>query len=477
MDGSEDDYDMSDDDQEPTPAQAASFGVSVKPAAGSYLKYLRRLEESQSPKTLIERFGVGYQDFLQNPLQPLTDNLESITYEVFEKDPIKYDWYERAIAHALQDWSAQRKPASGPDGRVVVAVVGAGRGPLVTRALRASKDAGVDIEMWAVEKNQNAFVLLQSHNLTKWSGRVNLVHSDMRSWNGPQYSSVGKALKEPASSPMSSKIDILVSELLGSFGDNELSPECLDGVQHLLNPSHGISIPSSYTAHLTPIAAPKLHADVTARAAGGVPDAAQIPYVVMLHAIDYLSASTSTKPTRGEEQPNVLQVWEFKHPVPPKYLIRPPGGSATASGNEHNRRFSRLEFPCQQQGMCHGLAGYFETVLYKGDKATVELSTNPVTMDDKSKDMISWFPAYLPLKVSRFYSQLASDILLTFNQNPLYVPSGAVLVVNIWRQTDGRKVWYEWLVEVFLTINNGVPGRVRGSASELHSSVANACLM
>ena len=28
--------------------------------------------------------------------------------------------------------------------------------------------------------------------------------------------------------------DILVSELLGSFGDNELSPECLDGAQSFL---------------------------------------------------------------------------------------------------------------------------------------------------------------------------------------------------------------------------------------------------
>jgi len=28
--------------------------------------------------------------------------------------------------------------------------------------------------------------------------------------------------------------DILVSELLGSFSDNELSPECLDGAQRLL---------------------------------------------------------------------------------------------------------------------------------------------------------------------------------------------------------------------------------------------------
>jgi protein arginine N-methyltransferase 5 len=28
--------------------------------------------------------------------------------------------------------------------------------------------------------------------------------------------------------------DIVVSELLGSFGDNELSPECLDGAMRFL---------------------------------------------------------------------------------------------------------------------------------------------------------------------------------------------------------------------------------------------------
>ena len=30
------------------------------------------------------------------------------------------------------------------------------------------------------------------------------------------------------------KADILVTELLGSFGDNELSPECLDGASRFL---------------------------------------------------------------------------------------------------------------------------------------------------------------------------------------------------------------------------------------------------
>ena len=42
---------------------------------------------------------------------------------------------------------------------------------------------------------------------------MTVVAADMRRWDAPE------------------RADILVSELLGSFGDNELSPECLDGAQ------------------------------------------------------------------------------------------------------------------------------------------------------------------------------------------------------------------------------------------------------
>jgi protein arginine N-methyltransferase 5 len=42
----------------------------------------------------------------------------------------------------------------------------------------------------------------------------------MRDWDAPE------------------KADILVSELLGSFGDNELSPECLDGAHKFLKGAH-----------------------------------------------------------------------------------------------------------------------------------------------------------------------------------------------------------------------------------------------
>lgn len=446
----------------PTPAEV-SEGHHLKDPT-PHLSYMRNLQTKQPVLTALDRFGTGYQDYLQAPLQPLTVNLESITYEVFEKDPIKYDWYERAIARALHDWIEQGKPTSNPDGRVVVAVVGAGRGPLVTRALKASEDVGVAIDMWALEKNPNAYVLLQRHNETTWGHRVNLVKADMRSWRGPSRPSTAKHISpiynreadDPGeatpvscsamlpSSPQTDstflfdtathqptyyKIDVLVSELLGSFADNELSPECLDGVQHLLNPVHGISIPASYTAHLTPIAAPKLYADISHTMVNTNSNAAEIPYVVMLHAIDYLSTiqpespSSSPRPASASSPPQLYSkaharkspptsytpppppvpvvgtVWSFQHPNPSLPSLSGGANSTVASeptiSNSHNARHAELAFPVPNRGTCHGLAGYFETVLYDG----VELSTNPNTMDQKSEGMISWFPIYFPLKV------------------------------------------------------------------------------
>jgi len=46
-----------------------------------------------------EQFEAPYFDYLQVPLQPLQDNLESRTYEIFEKDPVKYVQYEEVQQH------------------------------------------------------------------------------------------------------------------------------------------------------------------------------------------------------------------------------------------------------------------------------------------------------------------------------------------------------------------------------------------
>ena len=35
--------------------------------------------------------------------QPLADNLESQTYEIFEKDPVKYTSHQKAVFEALKD--------------------------------------------------------------------------------------------------------------------------------------------------------------------------------------------------------------------------------------------------------------------------------------------------------------------------------------------------------------------------------------
>lgn len=105
-----------------------------------------------------ESFEYPYLDYLQSPLQPLRDNLESQTYETFERDPVKYAQYEEAIYQCLSDRVAAGKT------RHVVMVVGAGRGPLVAASLKALRRANVDkanYHMIAIEKNMNAVITLR----------------------------------------------------------------------------------------------------------------------------------------------------------------------------------------------------------------------------------------------------------------------------------------------------------------------------
>jgi protein arginine N-methyltransferase 5 len=397
------------------PQDAAFEGGEI-----AFLAYLRHLCQRTPPPTVLEEFATGYTDFLQAPLQPLIDNLDSSMYETFERDPVKYNQYEKAIFHALMDRSAKE---------AVLAVVGAGRGPLVDRALKAAVAANRTVKIYAVEKNDSAYVYLQRRKAQEWGSAVELMRTDMRNWAPPQ------------------KVDIIISELLGSFGDNELSPECLDGVQSILGPD-GVMIPSSYSAHFTPVFAPKLYSSVwgvgttnkqgyqavlTSPPRPGTcsSHALQAPYVVMLHQVDFLSEK-------------IRQAWKFCHPV-----------AERLADNQHNIRKTKETFAVLNKSVMHGIAGYFEAVLYKD----VQLSTRPDTIDEKSKDMVSWFPIWFPLT------------------DPLYVADDSEIDISMWRLTDGRKVWYEWSVEAFALIGLSVPGRtsntvrrIRTGSTILHNS-------
>lgn len=336
----------------------------------SYLDYIGYLYQKMDPLPEQERFEIGYRDFLQSPLQPLMDNLEAQTYETFEKDTMKYLQYQRAVCKALLDRVPDEEASAIT---TVLMVVGAGRGPLVRASLQAADETGRKLRVYAVEKNPNAVVTL--HSLIKlegWESVVTIVSCDMRHWNAPE------------------KADILVSELLGSFGDNELSPECLDGAERFLK-EDGISIPSSYTSFIQPVTALKLYNDVKSHK-----DLIhfETAYVVKLHSVARLA------PT----QP----VFTFTHPN------RLPDKS--------NHRYKKLRFEIPSDtgsAMVHGFAGYFDAVLYKDVHLGIEPST-------ATPNMFSWFAIFFPLRT------------------PVCVNPGSHLDVHFWRCCGPTKVWYEW---------------------------------
>ncbi|KAJ7104203.1 PRMT5-domain-containing protein [Mycena belliarum] len=378
----------------------ANLGLHSMGGELAYSQYLRHLEKTsptvQAALTsgTVENFAQGYQDYLQAPLQPLMDNLQSVTYQTFEQDPVKYRNYEEAIYHALVDWFGAEK--------IILCVAGAGRGPIVARCLSAIDRSGRDAHVYAVEKNPNAYVTLQGRKDAEWGSKVTLLFGDMRFIEVPE------------------KADILISELLGSFGDNELSPECLDGAMRFLK-TEGISIPSSYTAHLAPLSSSKLYNEARA---GKDEKSVETPYVVMFQAVNILSGDGGG--TNGRCGPQIQECWEFEHPRRDAVLDE----RGLPLTNSHNARSAKLDFFIPHAGVLHGLAGYFEAVLY----GNIGLSIHPHRKDRISKDMLSWFPLFFPFK------------------EPLYLPSNSELQVSIWRLTNQRQVWYEWHAEAFMNI-------------------------
>ncbi|XP_031846759.1 protein arginine N-methyltransferase 5 [Nomia melanderi] len=336
----------------------------------NYLEYLWKSCQINGP---VERFARGYEDYLQCPLQPLMDNLESQTYEIFEKDPVKYTQYQTAIHQAILGIMSE---TNDKNKKLVIMVVGAGRGPLVFACLNAAEMANQKIKVYAVEKNPNAVLTLQALERDMWEDKVSVVSCDMRDWDAPE------------------KADILVSELLGSFGDNELSPECLDGVQKFLK-DDGISIPSTYTSHIAPVQSSKLYNEVRHCKDKDKHSLAHFETSYVVHL--------QNKYDIAKPQP----LFTFKH----------PNKDCTID----NSRYEIKTFEVQQNSVLHGFSGYFDAVLYKNVTLSIEPST-------RSPKMFSWFPIFFPIR------------------EPVQVKAGDQIVVHFWRQSSSKNVWYEWCI-------------------------------
>lgn len=341
---------------------------NVKP----YFEYLSFIHDNNKSDKLYS-YSYGYEDLLQVPLQPLINDLDNNVYAVFEQDPIKYQQYEKAITKALTD-----KVKSGSTEVLTVCVVGAGRGPLVNASLNAADKSKVAVKVYAIEKNENVLHVLNYNNDNYWHNLVTVVCADMRTWEFEE------------------KCDILVSELLGSFGDNELSPECLDGAQKLLK-KDGVCIPSSYTSYLSPLQSQTLFSNMkmfkSNTSMENLHENAEQIYVVNMRNMYIISPA----------QP----LFTFNHP--------------RCDLERNNNRYTTLTFDIQQDCILHGFAGYFNAVLYKDINISIEPSTF-------STGMFSWYPAYIPIK---------SSVTLKKDEQ---------LKVHFWRLSDASKVWYEWSI-------------------------------
>ena len=423
-----------------------------------HLQYLQHMRQREAVRTVLDtepaRMETNYLDALQQPLQPLKDHLENQTYHVFEKDPVKYREYQRAIAMALQD----RRGASSTS-RLVLVVVGAGRGPLVTAALEAyasllPHQRPPSLTVWAIEKNPSAARRLQAlcEYEERWKrSQVKVLQTDLR------YLTAQDLGGWPA--------DIVVSELLGSWGCNELSPECLDGLWSTnAVHAHTVSIPTRYTSLVAPVASIKLWQQ--ARQQALYPNASE---TAMLGITQAMETGYVVRPHEASQMMTAQECWSFQHPPlrqqsttghpandrcvtlafapDPKMGIGqgcgygpldtdvlmtktvPPTNDTTTTNNNNDSTTGNTS-TSDLSWTLTGLLGSFITLLYqRNDKEGVYLSTCP---DQFSVGMFSWFPLYLPI------------------ETPLSVPTGATVRTQLWRKVDpGRSVWYEWTVSVW----------------------------
>ena len=399
-----------------------------------YLQYIQHIRSREEVKAALDTeeasLETAYLDSLQRPLQPLKDHLEFSMYETFEKDPVKYAKYQEAVNMALKSGVASMELSPDAPKLITIAVAGAGRGPLVMRSINAFRQLEVPqgclrLKVYAIEKNPSAVIYLESMAKLNpdWQGIVKVIKTDAR---GLQLSQLDDG----------NKIDIVVSELLGSFGDNELSPECLDPLleSECCKPTT-ISIPMQYTTYLAPISSVRLHTDAKQQAFVphdgaqplGLQRAMETSYVVRTHA--------------ASQTHNEQLCWTFDHPKKEQsnervatleFATDPTFAAGCGCGyGPVNPDMSEIvaQAPSASSSAIttHGLLGSFTAVLFAQGESRCEISIAPHRF---STGMFSWFPIYFPFR------------------EPLRVPANSNVSVKMWRKCAEGRVWYEWCAMV-----------------------------
>lgn len=359
---------------------------------------------------------------LIKPLKPHSEMLLNSTYSTFENDSIKYKLYENAIHLALLDII---KSFDYNNNKFInILILGAGRGPLIEKTFNLLQNLNFlnFTNITAIEKNSNAFLYLQNKNYNIWQKKINIFNTDIKNWSHNNI-----------------KFDLCISELLGSFGCNELSPECLSIVENNYSKHSTIFIPKSYTSYIAPISSPILYQKLSQLTSSSpnpnTTDYFQTPWI--LHNIPYTIISSK-----------INEFWSFSHP-------------------NINNSFSKdtySDFKIKHRSDIHGFIGFFTAILFNDivlstipDDSLVKLKSTSIdnnnhlisssitSLDDNNNrikkinhtpNLHSWSPFVFPIK------------------SPIYLSDDSELSIFLSRihSFDNNQIWYEWSAETFVYI-------------------------
>jgi protein arginine N-methyltransferase 5 len=387
--------------------------ITKKSTYLSYIQYLISISKNTNFLPYLYSFtlnALGYSNIslnqlsstliLQSPIEPIAENLENYMYKVFEQDTFKYKQYERAIIKALIDlkknWSDDSKPH--------IFFLGPGRGPLIDKffdALNFLSLSSNDFLITALEKNQNVMIYLNQKNINSWNSQVNLLNMDSRNYKYSNYQLNNQ------------KINMVISELIGSFGCNELMPECIDSISTSdLCDENCIFIPQNLNCYIAPVYCPKYWKLASSKSV----DKMYVPMIPEMELISenpekvwsFTSKVTQSKKSINENTVNSISLSSFK------------------PYNKHNSRKSRISIQIDHKGLIHGLAGFFSSTLYS------DIEVNNLPKQPGIEDCVSWLPAFFPI------------------DKPLDLFENQDVSLHIQRICSLNSVWYEWSVECFM---------------------------
>ena len=389
------------------------YADEVKGGEESYLEYINYLLK-KGDKLMLTTGRATYLNSPQimTPLKPHSEDLSDEIYSIFEEDDAKYELYGSSIKAAVRDILSTHKFAHKND-KIVILVAGAGRGPLVDITYKVACDlrATDKIELIALEKNDRAYLYLQKRNFEYWNNYVKLINEDMTKLN----------LSTEANK---NTIDLCISEMLGSFGCNELSPECLWHIEKNYCTPSTIFIPQSYSSFVAPCSLPLLYQKLSIEMKRTRRDKNLLESPWIIQSIPYAILSST-----------INEVWSFSHPIKNPSL----SPDIVFSRNE------LTEFQIKHRGVIHGIVSFFVARLYSDITLSIlpsdftlktngngPLSKQGVLSLGHTKNMYSWSPLVFPL------------------EEPLSVADNTEVSVMISRMHCNDRVWYEWSAESYI---------------------------